>query len=76
MPDMDGLEAAAQIYQDQALPIIVASAHSDAESIERASDSHVLAYLVKPITNPALSAAINLVMRRFREFRETAGALV
>ena len=69
MPDMDGLDAAVEIYQHTVLPIIIASAHSDAKDIERASEAHVLAYLVKPIANPTLSAAISLVMRRFREFQ-------
>ncbi len=69
MPDMDGLAAAAQIYEDRILPVIIASAHSDAEHIERALDSHVLAYLVKPYTDASLSATISLVMRRFREFQ-------
>ena len=79
MPDIDGLAAAAEIYKDRAVPVIIASAHSDAEHIERALESHVLAYLVKPFTNASLSATIRLAMRRFREFqvlRKQTGTLI
>jgi len=70
MPDMDGLEAAREIYREGLLPIIVVSAYHDPEFIERAAESHVAAYLVKPIKASSLAPAIALVMKRFGEFLE------
>lgn len=69
MPDMDGIDAAAQLSREQPLPIILVSAYHEAELIERAVSDHVLAYLVKPIKQPDLETAIALVMRRFKEFQ-------
>lgn len=71
MPDMDGLDAAAAIYANDLLPIIVVSAYHDPELIERAEKNHVVAYLVKPIKKENLEPAIAIAMRRFREFRAT-----
>lgn len=70
MPDMDGLEAAHEIYREGLLPIIVVSAYHDPEFIERAEGNHVAAYLVKPIKASSLAPAIALVMKRFEEFVE------
>jgi response regulator NasT len=69
MPDMDGLDAAKSIYHDVPTPIILLSGFTDRELIERAQENQVLAYLVKPIGQPQLEAAIVLVMRRFCELR-------
>ena len=71
MPDMDGLEAAAAIYATDLVPIIVVSAHHDADLIERAENNHVVAYLVKPIKQENLGPAIAIAMRRFQEFQTT-----
>ena len=69
MPDMDGLEAAEQIRQHGPIPIVIASAYHDSEFMERALQEHVLAYLIKPISQAELEVSIALVMRRFREFQ-------
>jgi response regulator NasT len=68
MPDMDGLEAAAKIYEKQPVPIIVVSSYSDEELVQRAAAEHVLAYLLKPLDVNTLGAQISIVMRRFEEF--------
>ena len=60
MPDMDGLEAAAVIYEKVRTPIILLSGHCDKELIERAEENHVFAYLMKPITAMQLEPAIAL----------------
>lgn len=69
MPDMDGLEAARQVYDDRPVPVIIVTAHSDPSFIERANDSHASAYLVKPIKEANLAPAIAIAMQRFEEFR-------
>jgi two-component system, response regulator PdtaR len=70
MPDMDGIDAAAAIYREQAIPVILVSAYHDVEFIERASRNHILAYLIKPITDSDLQPAIAIAMDRFHEFQE------
>ena len=68
MPDMDGIDAAAEIYHFHAVPVIIISAFHDEEMVRRASRKHVLAYLVKPIKDTDLGPAISVAMERFREF--------
>lgn len=69
MPDMDGIDAAAALATDQAIPIILVSAFHDAQFIERARQNHILAYLIKPITDTDLQPAIAIAMSRFQEFQ-------
>jgi len=69
MPDMDGIDAAVEIYQQHAVPVILVSAYHDASLIERAESDHILAYLVKPIKQADLEPAIGLAMRRFAQFQ-------
>jgi response regulator NasT len=68
MPDLDGIDAAVQIYHDRPVPVILVSAFHDATLIERAEADHILGYLVKPIKQADLEPAIALAMRRFQQF--------
>jgi response regulator NasT len=69
MPDMDGLEAAAQIRKENPIPFVVVSAYHDPDFVERALKEHVLAYLVKPLSDQSLKTSIALAMQRFKEFQ-------
>ena len=69
MPDMDGIDAASQIYRDGPIPVILVSAFHDADLIRRAEGDHILCYLVKPIKQADLEPAIGIVMRRFEQFQ-------
>lgn len=69
MPDMDGLDAAQEISRDQPVPVVVVSAYHDPDFLRRAGQRHILAYLVKPITEKDLAAAISIAIHRFEEFR-------
>jgi AmiR/NasT family two-component response regulator len=69
MPDMDGLDAAAEIYANVLVPVIVISAYHDLDLIERAEQNHIVAYLVKPIKQDDLEPAIAIATRRFEEFQ-------
>jgi response regulator NasT len=69
MPDMDGIDAATQLYQQRPVPVILVSAFHDADLIERAEGDHIMAYLVKPIKQSDLEPVIALVMRRFAQFQ-------
>ena len=68
MPDMDGIDAAVRVYRDRPVPVILVSAHHDADLIERAEADHVLGYLVKPIKQGDLEPVLGLAMRRFEQF--------
>ncbi len=69
MPDLDGIDAAAQLSRDEPIPTILVSAYHDRRLIERAGEGHVLAYLVKPIERSDLETAISIVMLRFEQFQ-------
>ncbi|MEO8497051.1 MAG: response regulator [Planctomycetota bacterium] len=69
MPDMDGLDAAQEIYEVEPVPIIVATSHFDVEFVERAEERHIMAFLVKPLDVRNLAPAIAIVLRRFAEFQ-------
>src|SRR4029077_19467081 len=75
MPVMDGLEAAEAIAHEQAVPIIMLTAYSDPELIERAARVPVQGFLVKPVTEEKLSAAIQVVCANFEETSKHAAAL-
>ena len=69
MPDLDGIDAANEIYRWQTVPVILVSAYHDPELIRRAEADHILAYLIKPIKQADLEAAIGIAMRRFEQFQ-------
>jgi len=69
MPDIDGIDAAAQIYREGPVPVILVSAYHDPELVERAGSEHIFAYLVKPIKQAHLEPAIAIAMRRFDQFK-------
>lgn len=69
MPDMDGIDAAGQIYREMPIPVILVSAYHEPDLIARAEADHILAYLVKPIKQSDLEPAISLAMRRFAQFQ-------
>jgi AmiR/NasT family two-component response regulator len=71
MPDMDGIEAASTICASTPVPVVLVSAHHDEETLGRLSGmSAVFGYLVKPISETHLKAAIALALTRFRQFED------
>jgi response regulator NasT len=69
MPELDGIDAAMEIYREQAIPVILVSAYHDPQLIKGAEADHILAYLIKPIKQADLEPAIAIAMRRFEEFQ-------
>jgi CheY-like chemotaxis protein len=72
MPDIDGMEAAVQIYQRRPVPVILVSAYHDPELIARAESDHVLSYIIKPVGQADLQMAIATTMHRFQESQNAA----
>src|SRR6266513_1545310 len=69
MPELDGIDAAIQIYQDRPVPVILVSAHQDAALIERAEMDHIMGYLVKPIKQADLAPTIAIAVHRFDQLQ-------
>ena len=69
MPGMDGIEAAQVLTQEKVAPVVLLTAYSQKELIDRAKEAGVVGYLVKPFRETDLAPAIELAMARFAEFR-------
>lgn len=67
MPVLDGLSAAEQIAAARIAPVIVLTAFSQRELVERARDAGAMAYLVKPFSKNDLVPAIEVARGRFAE---------
>lgn len=70
MPNMDGITAAKAIADEGIAPVILLTAFSDSEIVNRAKDAGVLAYLVKPIREESISPAIEIALSRWQEMKE------
>jgi response regulator NasT len=69
MPKMDGITAAAQIVGKRVAPVVMLTAFSQRDLIERARDAGALAYLVKPFQKADLFPAIEVALGRFTELK-------
>ena len=69
MPELNGLDAAVEIYAHRAVPIIVVSALQDESVVEQAGSAHVMAYLIKPISEARLAVAITIARERFADIK-------
>ena len=69
MPVMDGLSAADEIGKQRICPVIMLTAFSQPEIVERAQDAGVMGYLVKPFTAADLGPAITIALSRWSEFQ-------
>ncbi len=67
MPGLDGLAAAEAITAERAVPIVILSAYSDRDLVERAASLAVHAYLVKPIRPTELAPTLEIALGRFEE---------
>ena len=67
MPILDGISAAEQIAAARIAPVIVLTAFSQRELVERARDAGAMAYLVKPFSKNDLVPAIEVARARFLE---------
>lgn len=67
MPRRDGIDAATEIASKRIAPIVVLTAFSQRDLVERARDAGAMAYLVKPFTASDLIPAIELAMSRYSE---------
>jgi two-component system, response regulator PdtaR len=67
MPVLDGIAAAERIARARIAPVVILTAFSQRELVDRARDAGAMAYLVKPFTRSDLVPAIEIAVSRFAE---------
>jgi two-component system, response regulator PdtaR len=75
MPVMDGITAAEEIGAAKICPVVMLTAFSQTELVERARDAGVMAYIVKPFTAADLAPAIDIARSRWTEMKALEGEI-
>ena len=70
MPVLDGIAAAEAIAGKRIAPVVMLTAFSQRDLVERARDAGAMSYLVKPFTQSDLVPAIEMAVSRFAEIAE------
>ncbi|HUV74959.1 MAG TPA: response regulator [Anaerolineae bacterium] len=69
MPGMDGIEAGRILTEERIAPVLLLTAYSQQDLVDRAKQAGVMAYIVKPFHEADLAPAIEVALRRWNEFR-------
>lgn len=67
MPQLDGISAAERLAKDHIAPVVLLTAFSQKELVERASEAGAMAYVVKPFTPNDLLPAIEIALSRYQQ---------
>jgi AmiR/NasT family two-component response regulator len=67
MPVLDGISAAARIAEARIAPVVILTAFSQRDLVERARDAGAMSYLVKPFGASDLVPAIEMALSRYAE---------
>jgi len=67
MPQLDGISAAERLGKNHIAPVVLLTAFSQKELVERASEAGALAYVVKPFTPNDLLPAIEIALSRYNQ---------
>lgn len=70
MPVLDGISAAEQIVGQRIAPVLILTAFSQRDLVERARDAGAIAYVVKPFTKNDLVPAIEMALSRGEEITQ------
>jgi response regulator NasT len=70
MPRLDGIAAAQRIAAQRIAPVVILTAFSQRDLVERARDAGAMAYLVKPFTQSDLMPAVEMAVSRFAEIQQ------
>ena len=76
MPVLDGISAAEQIGKERIAPVVMLTAFSQKELVERARDAGVMAFIVKPFTQADLAPAVDIATSRWAELKALEGEIV
>jgi response regulator NasT len=69
MPEVDGIAAAEELTRERIAPVVLLTAYSDQELVERARMAGVVGYVVKPFREAELMPVIEISRARFDEFQ-------
>ena len=69
MPRLDGIAAAQRIAEQRIAPVVILTAFSQRDLVDRARDAGAMAYLVKPFNKDDLVPAIEMAVSRFAELQ-------
>jgi two-component system, response regulator PdtaR len=69
MPKLDGISAAERIAEQRIAPVVILTAFSQRDLVDRARDAGAMAYLVKPFNKNDLVPAIEMAVSRFAELQ-------
>lgn len=69
MPIMDGITAAEEIGKQQLAPVVLLTAFSQKELVDRATEAGAMAYVVKPFTPHELIPAIEVAISRYQQIK-------
>lgn len=69
MPKLDGISAAQRIAEERIAPVVILTAFSQRDLVERARDAGAMAYLVKPFSKQDLMPAVEMAVSRFAELQ-------
>jgi two-component system, response regulator PdtaR len=72
MPEMDGIDAAKVIADEKIAPVLLVTAYSQLDLVNRARDAGVFGYVVKPFQESDLLPAIQIAIARFQEYLDIA----
>ena len=67
MPKLDGISAAKQLSDEHIAPVVLLTAFSQKELVDRATEAGALAYVVKPFTQNDLLPAIEIALARYQQ---------
>ncbi len=70
MPKLDGISAAERIAGQRIAPVVILTAYSQRELVERAREAGAMAYLVKPFAPSDLVPAVEMAVSRFAELTQ------
>ena len=70
MPELDGIDGAKVITTEGIAPVLLLTAYSQKNLVDRAKDAGVFAYLVKPFKEADLLPAMEIAISRYEEFVE------
>ena len=66
MPELDGIEAARQIGFHHEAPVVLLTSYSQQDLIDKARDSGVYGYLIKPVREEQLVPSLEMALGRYK----------
>ena len=71
LPEKDGLSVIEELNREIVIPVIIITGYYSQDLVKRANSLGIFNYLIKPVDNNQLSAAINIAMQRYFDFKDT-----